>query len=145
VHFYRGRAELEAAIVPFLADGLLRSNERCLWITAPPLEGEDAIAALERSVPDVGDCIRRGQLEIFDYRSWYCRGGSFDAATVVGCWLAEERQALADGYAGLRVTGNMSWLDSAEVVAAFSAYEKTMQECAGGRRITCLCSYPLGP
>jgi quercetin dioxygenase-like cupin family protein len=40
-HFYRNRNELVAAMVPYFIAGL-RENERCLWITAPPLPAHEA-------------------------------------------------------------------------------------------------------
>jgi hypothetical protein len=44
-HFYRNRNELVAAMVPYFIAGL-RENERCLWITAPPLPAHEASQAL---------------------------------------------------------------------------------------------------
>ena len=44
-HLYNNRDQLVAALVPYFVAGL-RGNERCLWITAPPLPASEAISAL---------------------------------------------------------------------------------------------------
>jgi hypothetical protein len=40
-HFYSDRQHLLETLVPYVLAGL-RNNERCLWVTAPPLGAEDA-------------------------------------------------------------------------------------------------------
>jgi two-component system, sensor histidine kinase PdtaS len=44
-HFYETRAELAAALVPYFVAGL-RKQERCIWITAQPLDAAAAAAEL---------------------------------------------------------------------------------------------------
>ena len=61
---------------------------------------------------------------------------------VVDLWLAEEQRALAGGYSGLRITGNVTFLRS-EDWALFMEYEELVNKAFQGRRIVTLCTYHL--
>lgn len=140
-NFYRTRDELTAALVPFFAAGL-RANERCIWITAEPLNAAAAIAELERAGLDARAAINREALIVRDYSDWYASAGNLKGNQVVDLWLAEENRAIADGYAGLRITGNVTFLRS-EDWALFMEYEKLVNQAFQGRRIVTLCTYRL--
>ncbi|MGE5547644.1 MAG: sensor histidine kinase [Solirubrobacterales bacterium] len=141
-HFFEDQADLAEAVLPFIAAGLA-NNERCLWVTAAPLPRDEATRALAAVAPDLDRRMARGQIEILDHSDWYLAAGGFDAGRVIEAWLAMERDALAAGYAGIRITGNTFWLETPQDFASFSHYEKVLNERLGGRRITCLCSYPI--
>lgn len=140
-NFYRTREELIAALVPFFVAGL-RNNERCIWITARPLHAVDAIAEFEKAGPDVQAAIRNGSLVVRDYDDWYAEAGTLKGNQVVDLWLAEEQRALAGGYRGLRITGNVTFLRS-EDWALFMEYEELVNRAFQGRRIVTLCTYHL--
>jgi hypothetical protein len=140
-NFYKTREDLVAALVPFFAAGL-RNNERCIWITARPLHALEAIAELEKAVPDARAAIASGALVVRDYDDWYAEAGSLRGNQVVDLWLAEENRALAGGYAGLRITGNVTFLRSEEW-ELFMEYEELVNKAFQGRRIVTLCTYSL--
>lgn len=140
-NFYKTRDELVAALVPFFAAGL-RRNERCIWITAAPLHAVDAIAELERANPDPRAAIANASLVVRDYEDWYADAGTLKGSQVVDLWLAEEQRALASGYSGLRITGNVTFLRS-EDWALFMEYEELVNKAFQGRRIVTLCTYHL--
>ena len=137
--FYNTRDELITALVPFFAAGL-RRNERCIWITAAPLRAVDAIAELEKVDPGVRAAIASGSLVVRDYEDWYAEAGALRGNQVVDLWLAEEQRALAGGYSGLRITGNVTFLRS-EDWALFMEYEELVNKAFQGRRIVTLCTY----
>jgi len=139
-HFYEGRADLAAALVPYFMAGL-RNNERCLWITAEPLGEAAAKAALQAAGVDVEAAQRKGSLTIRDHAQWYGDGHALTADEIIERWFAEEARALADGYAALRITGNTSFLTPA-TFPAFMEYEHRLAESLPGHRIVTLCSYP---
>ena len=141
-NFYRSREELAAALVPYFSAGL-RANERCIWITAEPLLATDAKALLAATGFDVEAAIASGALVIRDYSDWYAHAGGLKGNEVVDLWLAEEARALAAGYAGLRITGNVTFLRPADW-DIFMAYERLVHEAFNGRRIVTLCTYDLG-
>src|SRR3989337_3923694 len=68
--FYETKEDLIDVLVPYFAEGL-RNNEFCMWITSPPLEVEEAKAALEKAVPDLDMYLQKGQIEILSYKDWY--------------------------------------------------------------------------
>jgi hypothetical protein len=140
-NFYRTREELIAALVPFFAAGL-RANERCIWITAQPLLAVDAVAALENAAPEARAAIASGALVVRDYDDWYAVAGALKGNQVVDLWLAEENRALAEGYAGLRITGNVTFLRREEW-ELFMEYEELVNNAFQGRRIVTLCTYRL--
>jgi CheY-like chemotaxis protein len=140
-HFYRDRDELIAALVPYFVAGL-QGNERCLWITAPPLPAREAVQALRAAWDGVDDAIRAGALRIIDFDRWYAGSTGSNGTDVVQLWLDEEERALAAGYNGLRVTGNLSFLEPGDW-SAFMAYEEAVTARFNGRRIVALCSYAV--
>ena len=140
-HFYVRREELVSALVPWFAAGL-NNRERCLWVTADPLPADSARAELLRAVPDLDERIARGDIVIRDFDGWYTAGERPRGEAVVGRWLEAERRALADGYAGLRISGNVSFLTE-EMRGTFLGYERAVTEAFRGRRILALCSFPL--
>jgi two-component system, sensor histidine kinase PdtaS len=108
-HFYRNRNELVAAMVPYFIAGL-RENERCLWITAPPLPAHEASQALRDRVGwrrrgHPGGCASHPRL-----RPVVREFGAVEGTRLIQFWLEEEERALAEGYNGLRITGNTSFL-----------------------------------
>lgn len=141
-HFYERRDELTAALVPYFAAGL-RSRERCIWITAAPLNAAEARSELRKAGIDVDGAIARGDLVLRDFSEWYAEAERMRGSEVVDVWLAEEARALADGYSGLRITGNTSFL-TAETWSGFMAYEEAVNCAFPGRRIVTLCTYRLG-
>ena len=61
---------------------------------------------------------------------------------VVQFWLEEEERALADGYSGLRITGNVTFFEPDDW-STFMEYERAVSAGFNGRRIVALCSYSL--
>jgi hypothetical protein len=141
-HFYAGREELAAALVPYFAAGL-RNNERCIWIAAEPLNAADAKLELRSAGVEVQAALDRGALIVRDFSEWYVQRDRLKGKDVVDYWLAEEARALADGYSGLRITGNVTFLTS-ETWPVFMEYEAIVNEAFEHRRIVTLCTYPSG-
>ncbi|HYD43232.1 MAG TPA: MEDS domain-containing protein [Anaeromyxobacter sp.] len=140
-HFYRTAEDLESILVPYFAAGL-GSGERCLWITADPLRARQAERALAQAVPDLAARVRCGQLEVLDYEAWYLQHARLTTEEILARWLSCAEAALRDGWQGLRLTGNTSWL-RAEDWARFDAYERQVHAAFARRRVLALCSYSL--
>jgi hypothetical protein len=127
-------------LVPYFVAGL-RNNERCLWVTAHPLPARDAIEVLRAAWDGVDPAMQAGSLAILDFEQWYENSAGLNR-DVLQLWIEEER-ALADGYTGLRITGNASFLKP-EDWTTFMQYEQAVTNRFNGRRIIALCSYSLG-
>lgn len=139
--FFRTREDLIDVLVPFFKAGL-EANERCIWITAQPLEASEATAALRDALPDLDRRIERGQIDIFDYRDWYIRNQTIGADDVLRGWLSREAEARACGYDGLRITGNTIFLERSDW-DNFAMYEASVHRAFHSQRILALCSYSL--
>jgi hypothetical protein len=140
-HFYETREELAAALVPYFRAGL-RANERCIWMTAEPLDAAAAEAELVKAGLDPQVLAREGALMIRDHTDWFGTVDLSKPEQVMALWLEEERRALADGYRGIRITGNTSFVRP-EDWPAFMAYEELADREFASRRIVTLCSYRL--
>jgi hypothetical protein len=140
-HFYRDREELVTALVPFFIAGLSH-NERCVWICAEPLVAADAKLELEKAGLNVEAALRSGSLSILDYTDFYLKAAGMKSSQVAELWLDEEDRALSDGYDGLRITGNASFV-SPETWPDFMDYEEVVHRAFQGTRIVSLCSYHL--
>ena len=139
--FYRSRDDLLETLVPYFEAGL-RDHEACLWITAAPLEAEAAEAAMVDAVPALKRHLATGQITIRDPYDWYRPGDGFLADDVLKAWLEHVQRARRDGYAGLRLTGNTSWLGR-EGWDDFMAYETAVHRRAHRYDILGLCTYSL--
>lgn len=130
--FYETREDLFDILIPYFKAGL-EKNERCLWVLSEPLN----------DVRDLDQSIADGSLEIRPAREWYLEDGRFDLQRVISGWMAKLEQALADGYDGLRVSGDTPWLQPNGVWEDFPEYESQLNEAISGRRILLLCTYSL--
>jgi hypothetical protein len=140
-HFYPDRARLIEALVPYFVAGL-RSNERCIWVTAPPLPAGEAARELRAAWSGADDALATGALRILDFDHWYTDPAGLKGIAVIDLWLREEERALAEGYRGLRITGNTSFLGSGDW-QPFMNYERAVNGSLQGHRIVALCSYLL--
>jgi hypothetical protein len=104
---YRTHDDLLDLVVPYFAQGLSR-NERCLWV---------APAALASRIGRQEDQRLRDLRELGDRLELVVDG--------IPDWQREERRSLAEGYAGLRVCGEL------------------MHAAIGHLRVKALCTHPL--
>ena len=139
--FYDTKEDLIDILVPYFKVGL-ENNEFCLWVTSQPLEVEDAKEALRRAVPDLDSLLEKGQIEIIPYTDWYVKEGVFDSDSVLNGWVEKLNQALANGYDGLRLSGNTFWLEK-EDWNDFVNYEEEVDRVLGNYQMMSLCTYCL--
>ena len=139
--FYENKEDLIDILVPYFAEGL-RNNEFCMWVTSPPLEVEEAKAALSKVLPNLDEYFRKGQIEIISYDNWYLSGGKFDSNKVLQGWVQKEKDAIQRGFDGLRLTGNTFWIER-DLWSKFVDYEETVNAVIGEHKIIALCTYCL--
>jgi len=138
-HFYDDSDQLIAAMVPYILAGL-RGKERCLWVAAPPLPGREAIQALRAAWDGTDDALQDGALRILASDQWYSGSAGLKEIGIVELWLKEEERALAEGYNGLRIAGNTSFLKPGDWPILME-HERAATARFNGRRIVVLCSY----
>lgn len=137
--FYQTKKDLIDILVPYLKAGL-ESNEFCIWVTCEPVGEQEAKQALRKAVPDFDEYLKRGQIEIVPHTEWYFKEGTFDPQRALKAWIDKLNQALTRGYAGIRVTGNMAWLEKKDW-RNFIDYEKEVNDTIGRYRMIAICSY----
>lgn len=140
--FYKTRQDMTDIVVPYFRAGL-ESNEACVWVTSDFLTTQDALQALHQGVPGFSEYLDRGQMELFAHTDWYLKGGRFDLQRTLDMWMAKHEQALAGGYAGLRVSGTPYWIDNQQDWDDFAAYEAEINKVIGGTKLLVLCTYSL--
>ncbi len=140
--FYRTKQDMTDIVVPYFRAGL-EANELCVWVTSDFLTTEDALAAMRVGVPRFEEYLARKQLEVFPYTDWYLKGGSFDLKRTLDMWMAKHDEALARGFAGLRVSGNPYWIDNKKDWDDFAAYEAEINKVIRGTKLLVLCTYSL--
>jgi len=139
--FYETQQDLLDALISYCKSGLAR-DEYCLWIVADPLTVEQAGEALHDAVPDLDRHLADSRMEIISARDFFLEGGIFDNEKVVAALSEKLSQISAKGYAGMRVTGDTSWLTNKDW-PHFCKVEEAVNEVIGTQRLSVLCTFPL--
>ncbi len=139
--FYKTRRDLLDILVPYFKTGL-EGNEFCMWITAEPLRPSEVKKAMLKAMPDFARYVAKGQIEIMPHDKWYLQDGVFDSERVLSGWIDKLDKALANGYSGLRLTGNTFWLERKDW-DSFTDYEAAVSEVIGKYKMLALCTYSL--
>jgi len=103
---------------------------------------DEAREALCAVVPNLAEREAKGQFEVFPNTDWCMAGGCFDMKRILDGWAEKYRQGLQRGYAGLRVSGDTAWLESANW-ESFCQYEQSIDSAIAGSNILVLCTYSL--
>ncbi|AKB47299.1 sensory transduction histidine kinase [Methanosarcina sp. Kolksee] len=139
--FYQTKQDLIDILVPYFKAGL-ENNEFCMWVTSEPLDVEEAKGALRKSIPEIDVYLEKGQIEIIPYTYWYVKEGIFDSQKVLNGWIEKLNRALANGYDGLRLSGNTFWLEKKDW-NNFVDYEEEIDSIIGNYSMIALCTYCL--
>ena len=139
--FYRTKEDLIKTFVPYFKAGL-ENNEFCMWITSDPLDSAGARSAMKKAMPDFDKYLKKGQIEILPHDQLYLDKGIFDKERVMKGWMDKLNLALSNGYAGVRITGNTSWLDE-KFWESFTKYEHQVNETFDRLSVIAVCAYQL--
>ncbi len=140
--FYETKEDLVNILVPYFKTGL-ENNEFCMWVTSKPFSAEEATDALRDAVPNIDSYLEKGQIEIVPYTDWYMENNIFDSNRVLNGWIEKLKKAHAQGYNGMRLTGNTFWLET-EDWTDFTEYEEEVDQVIGNYQMMALCTYCLG-
>jgi PAS domain S-box-containing protein len=139
--FYETKDDLIDILIPYLQAGL-ENHEFCLCVTSEPVIAAEVERALKQAVPDFARYLAQGQIEIVSHANWYLQDGRFDPLRVSQGWIGKLEQGLAQGYAGLRLAANASWL-ARDDWDRFAEYEGQLAEFFRDLPILALCAYAL--
>lgn len=138
--FYQTKEDLIDFLVPYFKTGL-ENNEFCIWITTEPVEVMEAKEALGK-VLDVNQYLENKQLEILSYNKWYLKNDAFNPQKVLNDWVKKLNKALDRGFDGLRLSGNIFWLEKKDW-DNFTDYEEEINRIIGNHRMIAMCTYSL--
>jgi len=139
--FYRTKEDLFDILVPYFKAGL-ENNEFCMWVTSEPVDEKEAREVMRGAVPGFDQYLKTGQIEMVPYREWYLKGGAFNLKRILNAWLDKLEGALAEGYDGMRVTGNAAWLEKRDW-RKLADYEEEISNLIGNYRMIAMCTYSL--
>jgi PAS domain S-box-containing protein len=95
-----------------------------------------------KAMPDFEHYLNTGQIELIPHTEWYPKDGVFDIEKVALNWEAKLSQALAAGYEGMRVAGNMGWAKKKNRERLIE-YEENLERTITQYPVLAICSYPL--
>ena len=137
---YESEQERLEAIVPFIKEGLER-NERCRYIVHEHTI-EEMAAPFAAAGIDVRRERERGALDFSNSNETYLPTGRFDPDETLERLSGYVRQALADGFSGLRYTREMEWTACVAPGCERSAeYESRLNDLIPQLSFTGLCQY----
>lgn len=139
--FYETPADLLDTIVPYFEAGL-KGNELCVWLLSEPTLEKEAADRLRSRVPDFDARMARGELEFISAEQGYRPEGHFDGVDILRRWHKRLERVHERGYAGLRASGDLSWVQAADW-GAVAQYEETVHAFMRNRPMINLCTYPL--
>jgi len=139
--FFRGVAERDAILIPFLREGL-RSGEKCTCIIDAGVEDVRATLAADDAVPADAEA---GQLAIRSSSETYLRGGSFSSQEMLDFWDDMVSTALhEEGVPFVRAAGETTWiLQGLSGLGEFLTYEAELNRFAPRYPQVLLCLYDL--
>lgn len=130
--------ELIELLVPYIETGL-EQDELCVWVTSG-ISQEEAREALAERIPHLQNYIDKGQLQFFSDEEWFMPGGRFDGQCALDGGLEKCREALSSGYEGLRITGNLFWLDQSNW-NSFMEFESNLDSVIQDYKALIVCVY----
>jgi PAS domain S-box-containing protein len=139
--FFQTENDLLDVLVPYFKVGL-ENNEFCMWVTSKPLSVKKAQEAMRKGLSDFDYYLTKGQIEIIPHSEWYLKEGVFNSQMVTTGWICKHNQALANGYDGMRITGNTTWIETNDW-RSFIHYEEEINNAIGQYRLIALCTYSL--
>jgi anti-anti-sigma regulatory factor len=128
------------ATAGFVRSGI-RAEHKIVYYTAA-LAPADVIADLSERGIDAAGMARIGQLEIATAEETYLAGGRFDLATCMAGWADTVARAQAEGFAALRVVGDMAWAsDGVLGTEELARYEATVSAIYAEGYAMAVCQY----
>jgi ABC-type transporter Mla MlaB component len=136
---FERREDREYVADAFMRVGL-RLGHRVVYLCGSS-DVDATLARLESAEPDVGSALRTGALELRDARTAYLADGGFGVERMIAALRAEHHRALADGFAGLSMTGDVSGALAGASAEDLVEYERRVDEEFGDATQMLLCQY----
>jgi PAS domain S-box-containing protein len=140
--FYQSEHEHQAIVTAFVCEGF-RRGEKCIYIADVHTQNL-ILDCLWTAGIAVDAYLTSGQLCVMSANDTYLQGGRFQPCAMIDLLKRETEQALAEGYAGLRATGEMTWAQRGlPGCGRLIEYEVQLNAFFPGSRCLALCQYDL--
>jgi MEDS: MEthanogen/methylotroph, DcmR Sensory domain len=137
--FFKSNEERLKFVIPYMVDGL-RNQERCVYIAGENTVPE-ILAEFMKAGVYIDGATASGALSVVTKHDTYLRHGIFDPQAMIADLDRDVRFALQHGFAGLRVTGEMSWaLDLPSALGRLCEYEQELHR-HWPAQLAALCQY----
>src|SRR6267378_1170513 len=142
-YFYETKQDLLDVLIPYFKTGL-ENKEFCLWVISNSelLTVEEATSALRNALPDLDRYVAERSIEVVGHEDWFLSGDTFDPHTVANRFRKKLNEALARGYAGMRINGSPAWLRDAGP-QELRKFEAELDKLFPNERTIASCTYPL--
>ena len=142
-YFYETKQDLLDILIPYFKTGL-ENKEFCLWVISNSelLTVEEATSALRNALPDLDRYVAERSIEVVGHDDWFLSGKTFDPYKVANRFKKKLNEALARGYAGMRVNGSPAWLRDAGP-KELRKFEAELDKLFPNERTIASCTYPL--
>lgn len=140
--FYNRKEDVVELLVPYFKQGL-EKNDACVWLVGD-LTVEEARNALAAVMPGLEQYMAKGQMQIRHYTELYTSpdGTVKPAGELSVQFVAMESTVRAKGFAGLRASGCVSWINDEENMSRFMDYETKVHCAIQDSRMMAVCTYP---
>ena len=136
---YNSQEEQFKVIIPFMIIGL-EKNEKCIYIVNENTK-EEMIDAFCKS-SDITKYIKSKQIEFLAETQVYLKNGFFDPDKLINFLKETEELAIQEGYSGLRLTGEMTWiLSNLDKVERLIEYEAKLNCLFSKSKTLAICQY----
>ena len=138
--FYETEEEHLTVLTSFLRHGL-EHGEKVIYLLEHHVP-ETILKYLENEGFYPEPYLAQGQLFFRSAREIFLRQGRFEPEPLLSLWQQEVEKALAEGFRGLRVTGEMTWaLQPVAGVDRLIEYESRLNDVPGAENFLALCQY----
>jgi anti-anti-sigma factor len=136
---YDQNADRDSYVGEFVSEGLV-AREKVLWVGG---DGTPEVGDLmARRGFDVSEYVDSGQLIVKDRTETYLGSGGFDGEAMLNLVRDEVRDSEAEGYEGLRTTGELSWASpGVQGFPDLSEYERALDELLRETGYMGVCQY----
>lgn len=140
IMFYEFPEDKHRVLFEYLKAGL-DSQEAAAYVAGDETPNEIR-EAMARFGIDVDGYEKKGMLHVIDYKDWYIINGNFSIEKTVNLWKNLLDDALAKGFKGLRVTGEMACFFKRGMVKELVRYESSLHRVLD-IPLTAICAYNL--
>src|SRR5580704_3109498 len=137
---YESQGEQLAMPVPSIRMGLER-GEKCIFI-APEKTLRDVNEGLHAIGIDVDEAMNSGRLAVASQEDTYLRNGHFEPDRMIRFLADSLEPAIASGFSGLRVVGEMTWALGGDLgTGQLIEYEAKLNHFVHDHPVTVTCQY----